>query len=233
MDSTRADVGFSLVELLVVIAVTAVLAGLLLPAFSRAKAKARLTQCTNNLRQWGLAYQHYADDNQDYLPRRGQGIQPLNEIDRPEDWFNALPPYMKLLPYEQWFTNGNRYKPGDLSPFVCPVAKDLGSNHFLPYGMNMNLCPWNLSKPTRIDEVAQPVQVVTMADAPGPYSATFPSANPYSPSPRHGKRVNVLFLGGQAASFAGKYIGCKTGDPHHDDVRWLTGTKSDEMAGKY
>lgn len=233
MKPLRPGMGFSLIELVVVIAVIAILASLLLPAFSRAKAKARLAQCTSNLRQWGLAYQHYADDNQDYLPRRGQGIKPLDQIDRPEDWFNALPPYMKLPPYEQWFTNGNRFRPGDRSPFICPVAIDRGSNHFLPYGMNMNLCPWNLPKQTRIADVVQPSRVVTMADAPGPYSATFPSANPYDPVGRHRKRVNLLFLGGQAAAYAGRYVGCGAGDPRHDDVRWLTGTDSDATADKY
>lgn len=69
------------------------LASLLLPALSGAKDKARNAQCANNLRQWGLAYRQYADDNDYYLPRRGQGVQPLVQIDRPEDWFNALPPY--------------------------------------------------------------------------------------------------------------------------------------------
>ena len=228
--------GFTLIELLVVIAIISILASLLLPSLSRGKAKARLAQCTNNLRQWGLAYRQYADDNEDYLPRRGQGVKPLNQIDRPEDWFNALPPYLQLPSYQQLFTNGQRIVAGSKSVFMCPEATDPGSNYFLPYGMNMNLCPWGNSgntEPTRFVDVARPAQVVAMADAPGPYSATYPSRNPYSPVQRHTSRVNLLFLMGNVQSFKGDYVGCGTGDPAREDVRWLTGTDSDAGAAKY
>jgi prepilin-type N-terminal cleavage/methylation domain-containing protein len=233
MKLRRNSPGFTLIELLVVIAVIAILASLLFPALARAKNKARLARCTGNLRQWGLAYHQYADDNQDCLPRRGQGVRPLDQIDRSEDWFNALPPYLKLPPYQQSFTNGQRFVPGINSVFVCPVAADPGSTHFLPYGMNMNLCPWNLPRQTHLAEVVQPAKVVAIADAPGPYSAAFPSRNPYSPIPRHSRRVNLLFLAGHTAAFTGKYIGCGVGDPSHDDVSWLTGTDSDATASQY
>jgi prepilin-type N-terminal cleavage/methylation domain-containing protein len=225
--------GFTLIELLAVIAILAILAALLLPALSRARDKARATQCANNLRQWGLAFRQYADDNKDHLPRRGQGVQPLAQIDRPEDWFNALPPYFNSPPYQQIFTNSGKLKPRSNSVFVCPSATDPGSNHFLSYGMNMNLCPWNLPQPTTFAEVDRPSLVVSIADAPGPYASTFPSAQPYSVLPRHSGRAAVLFLSGQVNSFAGDYLGCDVGDPKRPDVRWLTGTDSDAMAGKY
>jgi prepilin-type N-terminal cleavage/methylation domain-containing protein len=236
MRRTRSPDGFTLLELLVVLAIIAILASLILPALSRAKSKARSAECAGNLRQWGLAYRQYADDNGDYLPRRGQGVKPLDQIDRPEDWFNALPPYLKLPSYQQSFTNNQRLQAGSHSAFICPVAPDPGSNHFLPYAMNMNLCPWGNSgnsEATKFGDVLRPVQVVTLADASGPYSATYPSKNPYSPVPRHNNRVNILFLTGNAQSFPGDYVGCGIGDPGRDDVRWLTGTDSDAGAGKY
>jgi prepilin-type N-terminal cleavage/methylation domain-containing protein len=224
---------FTLIELLVVIAIIAVLAAMLLPALARSKEKARSAQCIGNLRQWGLAYHMYADDNRDYLPRRGQGVQRLARIDRLDDWFNALPVYFAVPSFQQLITNNVKPAAHSQSIFICPTADDPGGAYFLPYGMNMNLSPWNLPVATKFTDVARPECVVTLADAPGAYSSTYPSIQPYGIVARHAGRINLLFLTGGVRSFASSYVGCGKGDPGLDDVRWLTGTSSDAQAHNY
>jgi prepilin-type processing-associated H-X9-DG protein/prepilin-type N-terminal cleavage/methylation domain-containing protein len=60
---------FSLIELLVVVAIIGIIAGLLLPALGRAKQSARQVQCLNRMRQIGFAIRLYAEDNGDLFPR--------------------------------------------------------------------------------------------------------------------------------------------------------------------
>ncbi len=69
--STKFGTGFSLIELLMVIAIIAILAALLLPVLSNAKARAKRTVCLSNLKQINLGIHLYAAENGDTAPNAG------------------------------------------------------------------------------------------------------------------------------------------------------------------
>ncbi|MBN1975237.1 MAG: type II secretion system protein [Sedimentisphaerales bacterium] len=59
--------GFTLIELLVVISIIALLLAILMPSLKRARNSARTVVCQSNLKQWGLIFSTYIDDNKGYL----------------------------------------------------------------------------------------------------------------------------------------------------------------------
>jgi prepilin-type N-terminal cleavage/methylation domain-containing protein/prepilin-type processing-associated H-X9-DG protein len=85
---------FTLIELLVVISIIAVLAALLLPAVSLAKASANATSCSSNLRQVGIAALAYTMDNDDFMVRIKD--DDARFPDNTCHWFETLAPYAGL-----------------------------------------------------------------------------------------------------------------------------------------
>ena len=98
----RSRSGFTLVELLVVIAVIALLLGLMLPAIGSFRARARASVSMSNLRQWGIGYSNFASDRKGLIPWEGlkdakDMVTNLNDLQR--YWANAVAPMVDQAPY--------------------------------------------------------------------------------------------------------------------------------------
>jgi prepilin-type N-terminal cleavage/methylation domain-containing protein len=145
MSEQRANRGFTLVELLVVIAIIGVLVALLLPAVQAAREAARRTQCTNNLKQLGLAAHNYHDVYSAFPPgvsrytrSASAGVPGYASLD--QSWATRLLPFLEQttiqisyeLPGTSW--TGASAGPGTAtSKIMLPVF----------------LCPSDVKKPVR------------------------------------------------------------------------------------
>jgi prepilin-type N-terminal cleavage/methylation domain-containing protein/prepilin-type processing-associated H-X9-DG protein len=135
----RRDSGFTLVELLVVIAVIAIVARLLLPSLAHAKTRARTADCLNRKHQLALAWLMYAQENEDYLvlndfgwsladltlppPRNYSGMWIDNWMGWKLDWRitnTVLATRSDLAPLTQYMANS-------LSAYKCPADTYLSS----------------------------------------------------------------------------------------------------------
>ena len=122
--------GFTLLELLVAIAIITLLAGLFLPTLRTAKTKVRSLACLNNLKQWGLATALYAGENNDWLPP--DGVPNPTARSTNTGWFIQLPRQLNLPAYHDmpWRTNPAA-DPGR-SVWICPAntRRSNGKNLF-------------------------------------------------------------------------------------------------------
>lgn len=122
---TRIRRGFTLIEVLVVIAIIAILAALLLPAIARAKRQAKRIQCINNHKQLATAWMLYVTDNADWVPGNGgneganinlrrwvQGSF-FNASANTTDEYVLSPRYAQFAPYIR-----------NIKTYVCPTDRD-------------------------------------------------------------------------------------------------------------
>jgi prepilin-type N-terminal cleavage/methylation domain-containing protein/prepilin-type processing-associated H-X9-DG protein len=137
----RASVGFTLVELLVVIGIIAVLIGILLPVLGKAREAANRTFCMSNMRSMELAQMLYANDNHGFLIQAGlsHGGQDANAG---VAWINTLQKYYQNKLVVRCPSDNSPHWPGGL-----PVPNSAGQQwRQTSYGINdfldKELCPW-------------------------------------------------------------------------------------------
>lgn len=154
---------FTLIELLVVIGIIAVLAALILPALSLGKQRALTVKCVSNMRQWGMGFRIYSDDNHDIVPDEGDALEKIDsrgnaiQTDNYDyAWYNCVPTLISEQPLINLYgLNGkpaNPPLPGSRTIYACPSASmpQLGlfwfqnppnlSKTFFMYGENARIC---------------------------------------------------------------------------------------------
>ncbi len=222
MSRLRNRSAFTLVELLVVIAIIGILVSLLLPAVQAAREAARRMQCSNNLKQIGLALHNYESSHKKFPVGSWQS--------------NFISPLVGILPYLE---QGNNYQQWDFSknytdPFNAVVsAQRIGSY----------LCP-SMSLPREVPllaarETGGPSSYLMcegtddyMASADGVFGLQWPTFGYNNPNRRFGDITdgtsNTMFAGETCYNYKDYLWSASTPAPHGGAVkfgtaRWVVG----------
>ena len=129
---------FTLIELLIVIAIIAILAGMLLPALNKAKRQAQAVSCASNLKHLGQCFTGYAGDNQDHFPpgrqERSSADELWNTTNGPITWMVALHSYAGIKNNQYGLC---RYPVNSI--YICPGMIIHDNQGYQAYGYNQFL----------------------------------------------------------------------------------------------
>ena len=225
----RTSRGFTLIELMVVIAIIAILAGILFPVFAGARDKADQIACISNMRQIGMAFHMYANDWNELLPP--QVVDAATGELGYRNWsygWNNMPstPTVKasiaylvyaLEPYMQdaiWFCPNDVWRKVGTQPFGTPARAQAGEISY-SYAVQWNTwldnpalfhdpnCPAWMNQPVDLvrPNLSQQLLMVGngLPDAPGPDLTNYQFA--------HARGCNALYLDGHSKFLAGSHYG--------------------------
>lgn len=183
MATPRTRHAFSLIEIIVVIAILAVLIGILVPVLASGKRTAKRVNCLNNLRSNGMALRSYMD-------QENRGLLPLlngyyDQKAEPGD-FTAIVPLLARhldVPAPVQISN-KRYEPQ--SPFVCPLDDEIGPQWGMSYDYYPGALLIDYTTHGRL-EPANVVPVTRLYQAGTEYNVLFTDIKPWHDHPTDGR----------------------------------------------
>jgi prepilin-type N-terminal cleavage/methylation domain-containing protein/prepilin-type processing-associated H-X9-DG protein len=132
--------GFTLIEILVVVAIISLLIAILLPALAKTRESARSTQCMAQLKEWASAIRMYADDNKNTLPFEDRP-KPHQDVNGDKVWDDTG--------WICWFDSMDKYfgvKQVSEAIKICPSIRWDDPNREESYKMNSKLAETNIAQ---------------------------------------------------------------------------------------